>query len=631
MKNRSNRARRNALELSALAVSLIGAFQAQAQALELDPVVVSAARTEQALSDVLPSVSVVTRQDIEKSQAASLADLLQGEAGVEFGRNGGPGSTTSFFLRGQDSKNVVLMIDGVRAQTDGIGALQITDLPLHQIERIEILRGNAGALYGESAIGGVIQVFTRQGKGTPHAYGALTLGSYGTRGVYAGYGGSSEGYSFDINGAKSQSDGFSAMNTAQKNLANPDRDGYESQSVSARVEKRVDADFSLGMRLSSRSSKVNYDDSTGVTDTHQFRPKNDLLGVFVRKAINADWSTTLDVSRSELSYDDLKNGVAYAAGDGSYKNGRFSGSQNSVRWTNFYQLARDAGFNFGLEQNDEKFSAVGNYGYDMGRKTTALFAGLTHKLDRFTGQINVRRDDVKVEHEDSWSANNSRTTKTTGLIGLGYQLSPQWRLTASTSSGFRAPTASEVSGNPLLTAETHKSNEVGAVYVDGTTLLRAVYFMTSTHDAIDYDQTSGNYLNIGEARNKGLEVTLRAQWWGNQVKLSAVSQDPWSVSYNEPLARRARQYASVDVSRQIMAYDLGIKVYAASHRKDSHYNPGVELAGYSTVALYASRKIDDNWTARVRLENAFDKQYQLAYGYNTPGRGIYATLQYSPK
>ena len=136
MKNRSNRARRNALELSALAVSLIGAFQAQAQALELDPVVVSAARTEQALSDVLPSVSVVTRQDIEKSQAASLADLLQGEAGVEFGRNGGPGSTTSFFLRGQDSKNVVLMIDGVRAQTDGIGALQITDLPLHQIERI---------------------------------------------------------------------------------------------------------------------------------------------------------------------------------------------------------------------------------------------------------------------------------------------------------------------------------------------------------------------------------------------------------------------------------------------------------------------------------------------------------------
>jgi len=631
MKNRFIRTRTLGAVVPAFSLLSLAVLSCdQVHALELNPVVVSAARMDQPLSEVLPSVSVITRQDIDQSQAPSLADLLQGEAGLEFGRNGGPGTATSFFLRGQESKNVVLMVDGVRAQTDGIGALQITDLPLHQIERVEILRGNASALYGESAIGGVIQVFTRQGRGEPKAYGSVSVGSYNTRGINAGYGGSVSGYSFDINAGKTQSDGFSAMNPAQKIGANPDRNGYETQSLAARVEKKVDADLSLGLRLSSRSSAVSYDDTSGVTDTHLFKPKNDLMGATIRKAFNANWVSTLDASRSELSYEDSKNGIAYAAGDHSYKNGHFKGTQDALRWFNAYQVAPGSAASFGVEHSDEKFSAIGDYAYDMSRKTTGLFAGLTQKLDRLTAQINVRRDDVKVEHADSWSANSNQTSKTTGLLGLGYQLSPDWRVTATTSSGFRAPTASDVASNPLLKPETHQSNEVGAVYAVGDMLARLVYFSTSTHDAVAYDQNF-NVLNIGETRNKGLEATLRGQWMGNSIKLNAVSQEPWSVSYNEPLARRARQYASIDVSRQVMTYDLGMKIYAAGQRKDSHYSPGVELAGYSTVAFYVGRKIDDNWTARVRLENAFDKSYQLAYGYNTPGRGLYATLQYSPK
>jgi len=96
----------------------------------LNPVIVTGALSEQALSDALASVSVISRDEIEKSQSSTLADLLQGEAGIEFGRNGGMGSTTSFFLRGQNSKNIAVFIDGVRSPVDQLGALQITDLPL---------------------------------------------------------------------------------------------------------------------------------------------------------------------------------------------------------------------------------------------------------------------------------------------------------------------------------------------------------------------------------------------------------------------------------------------------------------------------------------------------------------------
>jgi vitamin B12 transporter len=117
------------------------------------------------------------------------------------------------------------------------------------------------------------------------------------------------------------------------------------------------------------------------------------------------------------------------------------------------------------------------------------------------------------------------------------------------------------------------------------------------------------------------------------VKASLVAQDPWNVSDNSALTRRARQYGSLDVSRPFGAYEVGGRVYASGARSDMNYSTyqPVDLSGYTLWSFYASRKIDTEWTARVKLENAFDRQYQLAYGYNTPGRGIYATLQYQPK
>ena len=137
MSIRTFRARR----LAPVPFAFLAALPA-AHALEINPMVISASRIEQPLSQALSSVSVITRAEIEKSQAPSLADLLQGEAGFEFGRNGGPGTTTSFFLRGQNSTNLALLVDGVRVQVDSIGALQQLDIPLGMVERIEVLRGN---------------------------------------------------------------------------------------------------------------------------------------------------------------------------------------------------------------------------------------------------------------------------------------------------------------------------------------------------------------------------------------------------------------------------------------------------------------------------------------------------------
>ena len=606
-------------------LSLAVAASVQAQGIEINPVVISASRIEQPLSEVLSSVSVITRQDIDKSQAATLADLLQGEAGFEFGRNGGPGTTTSFFLRGQESKNVVILIDGVRSQTDGGGSLTITDVPLSQIERVEVLRGNAGALYGEAAIGGVINVITRTGKGMPAAYGAATVGSRKTTELNVGYGGRVDDTSFDFNAGSSETAGFSAMNSDKSIRVNPDRDAYRSEHAAVKIDQKIDTTLRLGVRANFKNLVADYDDGSSPStkaDTHQFQIKTDSVGAYVNKRLTNDWLTNFDASASNYTYDVFKNGSEAV-------NGYYQGHQDVFRWTNIYVMHTSASMSFGVDRSNEKFQQRSTY--EMKRDTTGYFAGLTSKLDRWNFQMNVRRDELAVDRTATGSALNKVFADNTHLLGLGYQVTPEWRFTSTTSTGFRAPAASDLVGtygNPNLMPETHRAQEVGLVYNVEKALLRVVYFQTHTQNTIAYDNQYKPQ-NTGETRNKGYEFTARAEVLGNSVKSSLVFQDPWNVTSNSLPGRRAKQYGSFDVSRWIAGHEVGIKFIGASDR--SNFGGQADLAGYSTWGIYASRKIDSDWIGRVKLENAFNRSYELAGGYNTPGRGIFATLQYQPK
>lgn len=617
--------------LSLLAVASVSS--SLAQGFDANPVVVIGSRMAEPLADVLPSVSVITRQDIAKSQAPTLADLLQGEAGVEFGRNGGPGSVTSFFLRGQNSVNMVIFVDGVRTQVDGGGNLTVTDIPLDMIERIELLRGNASALYGESAIGGVIHIFTRRSQGLPHAHANLEAGSMNTRRASAGYGGVSDDLSFDLLVGSSYTKGFSAINAAQYPNANPDKDGSETTYGNVRFEKRLSAERQLGLRLNAKSTNTDFDSAySSPADKHLYKTRTESANVFWREAITADWQSQLDVTHAHFANDSLLNG-AIAVDYSNTPNGQYRGHQNNVRWFNTYALQPHSTLNFGLDYSDERYEQLNTYGAK--RQLKGYFVGLNQKQDRWTWQLNARNDDVSLDRTASGSSSGKNSSATSYLAGLGYALTPEWRTTASVSTGFRTPTADELmgyGGSLTLTPEKHKTEELGMTYQREATLARLVYFHTLSQNAIAW---TGNfscfvncYENIGQTRNQGLELSVRTLWAGNTIRFAAVAQDPWNVSSNSALLRRAKHYGSLDVSRTLGQYEVGTRLYAAGARSDFG---NVTLPGYALLSLYASRKIDDSWTARVRLENTLDKQYQLANGYNTPGRGLYLSLQYSPK
>ena len=618
---------------AALACSFIfttGHALADDSALALPQVMVTATRVEQPLADVLSSVSVITRTDIERSQAQSLADLLQGEAGFEFARNGGPGAVTSFFLRGQNSINSVIVVDGVRSSVDEIGSLLVIDIPLQQIERVEILRGNASALYGDAAVGGVISITTVSGKGKPQAYGSVGIGSANTRQLEAGYAGEFEGVRFNMNLGQSASDGFSAIDSAKKANANPDKDGYTRNFFALNLDRNTDANTALGLRFKFSSSSAEYDDAFGTsTEKNLLKRETQNLGAFVKRAWTQNWSSVLDFSVSQMRYEDSRNGVLYAAGDGSYKNGLSTGTQRELRWSNTLQALPATLLNFGLDYAQSFYKGEGDNAYEMRKSGLGSYLGVTQSLDAVTLQANVRNDQLTTEEPSAGNSAKNDQKINSSLLGLGYKLGGGWRINGTMSTGFRAPTAYEVAATPGLKSETYQSREVGLVFAQGTTYARAAYFQTRTDDAIDTEDYV-TYTNVGRTENIGLEAAMRTQLWGNALALTMVSQDPKNVATGKRLARRAQMYGTLSASRVMGGVEWGAKVYAAGDRKDSDYSDTV-LPGYAIASFYASKEIEPGWTLRARIENAFDRKYELASGYNTPGAGVFVTLQYQAK
>ena len=470
---------------------------------------------------------------------------------------------------------------------------------------------------------GVINVITRSGKGAPKQYGLATLGSRKTTDISAGYSGRSSDTSFDFNAGSSGTVGFSAMNADKNSSVNPDRDAYHNQYASGKIDQKIDSTLRMGVRASTKTSVVDYDNGYGSrTETNRFQIKTNSVGAYAFKRLTENWSSNFDITSSNFTYDDFKNGVEADSGN-------YTGRQDVFRWSNNYEIHTSTNLNFGIDQSLEKYQQRSTY--DAKRDTTGYFVIVNTKLDRWNFQTSFRLDTLTVDNIKSSTEVKKDYSVNTHLLGLGYQLTPDLRLTATSSTGFRAPAANDLMGtygNPNLLPETHRSDEIGGTYSVEKILFRGVYFQTYTHDTIAYD-SSYKPQNTGETRNKGYEFTTRADFFGNSIKGSLVFQDPWNMTTNSLPGRRAKQYGSFDLSRYVSGFEVGSKFIASSNRSDT--GGSAMLAGYSTWGFYASKRIDADWTARVKLENAFNRYYELAGGYNTPPRGIFATLQYLPK
>jgi vitamin B12 transporter len=584
---------------------------------EDDPVVVTASRTEQRIRDAIPHTTVLTRKDIQASQAPDLPTLLRREAGIEVVQSGGLGGNASLFMRGGRSAQSLVLIDGVRVEDAGFGTTAIQHLMLDDIDRIEIARGNVSSLYGSGAIGGVVQVFTRRGSGTPSAYGEAMAGSRDTTKLLAGYGGEFGDTRLNVSALRLDTRGFSAIDPRLAPLANPDDDGYRNESVSASIAQRLGANHELGVRVLRTRTKIDYDDSfTGPTSVQTADQDLGMAQLYWDARLLERWKSRITAAEGTDYRTDFLDG-AFAF--------RSNTRSRQLIWNNDVSLAPAHGVSLSLERLEQEMdnSTFGS----KKRDANSVRLGYLGRLGAHSLQANVRND----KYSDFGNAD-------TYFLGYGFDYTDAWRFTASTSTAFRAPTFQDLfgfGGNPQLRPERTRTNELGVQWASGANRVRVVGFHTDYQDAITFDNVTFTAENIRKAKVTGVETSYSGRIAGVDLRAALTLQD---ATEQEPddieraAIRRARRFGSVAAFRNFGRWRLGGELLASGARPDVDIATfeAVQLAGYTVVNLLARYEFNKNLYVAARLENAFDEEYQLVHGFNTAPRGFFLSVGWQP-
>ncbi len=567
---------------------------------------VTATRVAQPLADVLADVTLIDSQEIQRSGAVSMVDLLARQPGIELSRTGGPGSTSSLFLRGGENRFTAVYIDGVRVDSQSTGGAPWESIALGQVDRIEIVRGAAAAVYGSDAVSGVIQIFTRKGEGAFSPYVGVGIGNRGRKSVEAGLSGKSGAVDYSLGLARDTSHGFDS-----RPGTNPDIDGYRNTNASARVGWQINDAHRVTASGTYSNMDAQYDGFTPNLDDHGLNRLR-TGGLSWSAQWTKNYSTRLSVSESRQIYE-TKPSV--------YR------SETTLRDFLFQNEWRSGGhlLTAGLERRGDHMV---NSPINQGRHQNAVALGYGYTGGAHTVQVNLRRDD-----DSEFGGQN------TGGVSYGYAFAPGWRATAAASTSFRVPTLYQrfsQYGQPGLQPEKGRNIELGVHWAQGGSRLGATVYRNRVRNLITFGAAGpcgdpfGCYENTGRAEYMGVTISGAHKLGVVNLSGSLDLQDPKDLNTDKALARRAKRLLKLAADTRIGEWTLGAEAVASSMRFENAANT-TKLGGYGLVNLYATTTIAREWTLLARINNVADKNYNLARGYATAGREFYVGLKWMPK
>ncbi len=602
----------HAYSRTAIAAALSIAFQ-PAFALPVEDeaaVVVTATRIPTRLNEVIADVTVITREEIEKAGATTLPALLAQQPGLQIVTNGGIGKSTSVFTRGTNAGHTLLLVDGMPLGSATLGQPSLHNLPLAQIERIEILRGPASSLYGSDAIGGVIQVFTKKGEGPMALEAFAGFGSYGTSELSAGVSGASGIVAYSLAASRFKTRGWDATTPAID--ANRDADGYKNDAWRGRLSVAPWAGHELGATFLMADSRNRYDSGGVAVDAYN----DDLTrvwSVYSRNRLLPAWTSTLRYGGSKDRGENFSPGLSL-----------FQTVQKQWTWQNDVKLPLGT-LLLAYEDLRQEVESTTNFRVKE-RSVRSLVAGWQAKLDNHAWQVSARNDD-----------NSQFGAKTTGSLAYGYALTPQLTARAAIGTAFKAPSFNQLyhplsfggQGNPNLVPETAKNREIGLDWF-GPTGAR----LSWTH----YDNRIQNLIagwaptpvNIARARIRGNSLNGGHQWgaWSAQVSVDLLQ--PINAANGFRLQRRASEQFKARIGYEPGEWGAGAELLAVGKR----YNTGTqtqEMPRYELLNLFGHVRLTKDVRLEGRLDNLFDKGYETARGYPNSGRMLFVGLRYQPK
>ncbi|MBN2719890.1 MAG: TonB-dependent receptor [Proteobacteria bacterium] len=602
---------------------------------EIAEVVVTATRLPTPVDQVSGTILLVTSEDIEKMQARTVADALEGLPGVDLIRQGGPGKTASVILRGGDARFTLVLIDGVEVNdpSNPERTFDFAHLDAGDIERIEILFGPQSTLYGSDAIGGVIQIFTKKGKGKPSADVLVEAGSFQTRRARVAISEQKGRGSYRLSASSVHSDGISA---AAESDGNTEADGYENTTLAGHFGFEGERGVSSGLdfRLVEAQNELDYYGGPGGDDPNYTGSADQtLVGGHVGAFLTDFWETSLKVSRNSHDRRDLNEPdiLRPFTMEASYK-----GASVKTELVNHFYLGEHSIFTAGFDREKESGESTwfsdeyGPYTSVMEKESsTVRGVFLQEKYTADSGMaftLGARRDDhSRFGEETTWRA------------GLSTPVTETLRFRALYGTGFRAPSVDQLYnpgyGNPDLEAETSRGWDVGVQWSPVQAVMASLSWHLTEYDQLidwfdaDGDPSTwddGSYENVSEARTEGVDLSVDADLSFLSLGLSGSFLETDDED-GEELLRRPRMRLGARVGF-VPVRNLRVSLDAQYVGEREDWGDAT-LDSYALVNLAGDLEISDRISLQGRIENLTDRDYELADGYGTPGRAGYLGLK----
>jgi len=624
MKNCTTRAR-----FATLSVALGAAVSAHAQSqLQLPEKIVTASRVATPVTDVLADVSVIDRATLELAGQSSVRDLLAQLPGVQIATNGSYRSTTGLFLRGAVTSQTLVLIDGVRVGSATSGGGSLENLPLSRIERIEILRGAASALYGPDAVGGVIQIFTREASQALELGASAGVGSDGQQQASAHVSGSSGALRYSLGVSREKASGISAVSNPASGSYNADEDGFDASSADLRLSAQINR--AHGLRLSLLRSDTDYRfDSTPFPNplglnrlTSDARGKTGLGHATLQW--DAQWLPQWHSAVTVGTSNEQSLGDYFRIGDGAAGGStQFNTNRRQATWQNDITLDKDV-LSVMLENRNETVDSNTAYTVTSRDVRSAL---VSYALNRplWNALLVARNDDnSQFGNFNNWA------------VSGGYRMTDSLRAVASLGTSFQAPTFNQLYypgfGNTALVPQKNRAAELGLKYRSGEVSMGAVVYNNDIQGFIIPTTNVQSSLAV----LRGVTLTGDVQAGDTTYSLSYDYADPRSYSTNPAandlrLVRIARNVFNARVTQQLGSFNVFGELKVSGDREDNNltFSGRDLLPGYTLLNLGVNWKLQKHVALLGRINNLTDAQYNLANGFSMPGRNLFVSVNWA--
>ncbi|RTR02378.1 TonB-dependent receptor domain-containing protein [Halomonas nitroreducens] len=569
--------------------------------LRLDPLVVSATLSPRTTSDSLASVSVIDEAALRRQDPQDVTDILRAQPGVDVSSNGDFGKTSSVFLRGTGSESTVLMIDGIRLRSATTGGPAWQFLEPRMFERIEVVRGPRGSLYGADAVGGVVQLFTPEGEGGPSPSITLGGGSFDSRRASASLAGSEGGTRYAFSASHFATEGSEVVE------GEGDK-GYDNTTGFARLSHTFASGAEVGV-LALRA-RGNTEFVGGDTDFVQ-----QVAGLYGELPVTDAWTSRLTLSEAR---DESDNTDAF--GDSVIDT-----RTHTARWENTLTFGPHE-LVAGAEYSEDEVSGTTDFA-ERKRDNVAAFAQALMDFSPVSVQAGLRHDDNEAFGEEL-----------TGSLALGYDLDDHHTLRASYGTAFRAPTFNELYwpgfGNPDLDPERSETVELGLRGQFGKGFWDLAVYRTEVEELIANTLVDGRFapFNVDQARIRGVELATGAEVLDWTLRAALTYVDPEDRETGNRLVRRASRSLRLDADRELGDWTLGGSFIAQGHRYNDTANDE-RLPGFGIVNLRAGWQFAPLWSTRLTLENVLDRDVVTARDFSgrdylNAGRAAFLSVRF---